>query len=363
MNAVFTDAVGGRHPRNSWYVAGWNPDLPPGGLLAMTVLGQPLVLLRGPDGRLAALEDRCPHRAAPLSLGRCEQGALRCMYHGVKFAADGSCIEIPGQDRIPSSLRARAFPAIERHSALWVWMGDPALADDALIPEFVGYASPDWAMTPGRLDYAAPARLIHDNLLDLSHIAYVHAESFAGGSKASADGWLKGRIETRAYERGVSVERIMPGMPPNPTGGSNAEGGADVWSRYDFLLHGFFIQTTERYAPGTLDPASPGRCEGRSLFSTFTCQAVTPISEEETCYFFAYGPLAADADRKEFFAELGLKAFNEDKRMIEAQYSTMRRTGSRIMPLAMDQAVLKYEGVLGRYLRDGVVPEKEIQAA
>jgi vanillate O-demethylase monooxygenase subunit len=361
--AVFTDAVGGRHPLNSWYVAGWDKDLPEGGLLAMTVLGQPLVLFRDAEGRLAALQDRCAHRAAPLSLGRCEGGSVRCMYHGVRFAADGRCLEIPGQDVIPASLQVRSYPAVERYSALWVWMGAPAAADEALIPPFVGYADPDWALTPGRLDYDAPARLIHDNLLDLSHIAYVHAESFAGGSKASADGWLGAHVETRAHERGVSVERAAAGMPANPAGGgAGTAGAADVWSRYDFLIHGFFIQTTERYPADTIDRDAPGRHEGRSVFSTFTCQAVTPVSEDETTYFFAYGPLAKDAKRKQFFAELGLKAFHEDKRMIEAQYATMRRTGHHVMPLGMDHAVLKYDAVLKRHLRAAAAPRERQQA-
>lgn len=362
-DASFTDAVGARHPRNCWYVAGWDHDLAPGGLLAMTVLGEPLVLMRDDAGELATLEDRCPHRAAPLSLDRCEPGGLRCLYHGVKFASDGSCVEIPGQEHIPASLKARAYPAVERHSALWVCMGDPDLADEDAIPEFVGYADPDWAMTPGRLDYTAPARLIHDNLLDLSHIAYVHADSFAGGNQASAAGWLDAHMTTRAHDRGVSVERCMAGMPSDPAGGGGTETGADVWTRYDFLIPGIFIQTTERYAPGTIDPAAPGRCAGKSLFSTFTCQAVTPVTQDTTSYFFAYGPLAADADRKDFFAELGLKAFHEDKRMIEAQFATMQRTNSRVMPLAMDQAVLKYEAVLRRYLERMSAGTKESEAA
>ena len=362
--AVFTDSVGGRHPLNSWYVAGWDTDLPGGGLLAMTVLGQPLVLFRDTRGRLAALEDRCAHRAAPLSLGRCEGASVRCMYHGVRFAADGVCVEIPGQETIPAGLRVRAYPAVERYSALWVWLGDPAAADEALIPPFLGYADPDWALTPGRLDYDAPARLIHDNLLDLSHIAYVHADSFAGGSQASADGWLSAHVETRSHERGVSVERAVPGMPANPAGGgAGTSGTADVWSRYDFLIHGFFIQTTDRYPAGTLDPRAPRRHEGQSVFSTFTCQAVTPISGDETTYFFAYGPLAKDAERKQFFAELGLKAFREDKRMIEAQYATMRRTGHQVMPLAMDQAVLRYDAVLKRHLRAAAAAPRERQEA
>jgi phenylpropionate dioxygenase-like ring-hydroxylating dioxygenase large terminal subunit len=348
--AAFVDAVGGLHPCNAWYVAGWDRDLPPGEVVAATILGEPIALARAADGAPYAVEDRCPHRAAPLSLGRCEQGNLRCMYHGVKFAPDGRCIEIPGQDTIPPALRLRAYPVVELHSAIWVWMGDSALADPGLIPEFVGYRSPEWAMTPGRLDYDAPARLIHDNLLDLTHISYVHAASFAGGSADAANGWQSAHVENRSLPDGVEVERTMAGMPPNPAGGGGTADGADVWSCYRFLIPGTFIQTTERYPHGTIDPAAPARSPGRSLFTTFTCQAVTPITRDTACYFFAFGPWAAEADKQDFFADLGLRAFHEDKRMIEAQYAVMKRTSAQIMPLAMDQAVMKYDAVLRRHL-------------
>ncbi len=358
----FTDAVGGQHPRNAWYVAGWDRDLPTGEVVAMTVLGELLALAPDGQGHAFAVEDRCPHRAAPLSLGRCEAGGLRCMYHGITFAADGRCTSIPGQDTIPAAMRLRTYPVIERHSAIWVWMGDPALADEALIPDFVGYRSPDWAMTPGRLDYEAPARLIHDNLLDLTHISYVHAATFAGGSQESADGWAAANITTSNLPNGVRVERAMCGMPPNPAGGGGTQQGADVWSAYEFTIPGVFIQSTERYDPGTMDAESPAQCHGQSLFTTFTCQAVTPLTEDTACYFFAFGPWAAEADKQDFFADLGLRAFHEDKRMIEAQYKVMQRTSPRIMPVAMDQAALKYEAVLKRQIAGKAAKQLEKEA-
>jgi phenylpropionate dioxygenase-like ring-hydroxylating dioxygenase large terminal subunit len=358
---VFTDAVGAAHPRNAWYMAGWDHDLAPGALHAISILGEPLVLFRAAGG-LAVFEDRCPHRAAPLSLGRCEGETLRCMYHGVRFAADGSCVEIPGQDTLPPQLKVRTYPALERHSALWVWMGDPARADETAIPPFVGYRDPAWALGTGRVDYDAPARLIHDNLLDLTHISYVHAESFAGGSQASADGWLGARVDTRSHERGVTVERSMPGMPPNPAGGGGAAESADVWSCYDFLIPGVFIQTTERYPRGTMDASTPARCPEANQFSTFTCQAVTPLTADTTSYFWAFGPQADQAERKDFFVALGAKAFAEDKRMIEAQWRTMRATGTRVMPLAMDKALFKYDAALKRFLGEEPA-SRETQAA
>ncbi len=120
----------------------------------------------------------------------------------------------------------------------------------------------------------------------------------------------------------------MAGMPPNPAGGGAAPDGADVWSCYSFTVPGVFIQLTERYPQGTMDPANQARCEGESLFDTFTCQAVTPLTADTACYFFAFGPRAANADQQDFFADLGLRAFHEDKRMIEAQWQVMQATST-----------------------------------
>ena len=96
--------------RNAWYVAAWTHEIEPGRIHARTIIDQPLVLYATSDGSIVALEDRCPHRFAPLSLGRLEGDALRCMYHGLKFAPDGKCIEIPGQKLIPQSACVRRFP-------------------------------------------------------------------------------------------------------------------------------------------------------------------------------------------------------------------------------------------------------------
>jgi vanillate O-demethylase monooxygenase subunit len=316
---------------------GWDSDFPQGRPHAVTALGETIVVWRSADG-LHALEDRCPHRAAPLSLGRCEEGRLRCLYHGLVFDGTGACVGIPGQDTVSPQVRAKSYPLAEAHSAVWLWPGDPARADLAMVPPFVGYRSESWAMTPGRLDYAAPARLIHDNLLDLSHIAYVHADSFAGGNPQAADKWLTGETRTTTIERGVRVERWIEGMPSIQAGGGKGSGSGDVFSSYDFVLPGVFLQTTARYAERTLS----GGGERRSQMSTFTCQAVLPIDAERACYFFAYGPWAQAAELKDFFAELGRTAFEEDRQMIEAQWQVLRADPSfRPLPLAMDQALLK----------------------
>jgi len=158
-------------------VAGWSTEFETGKLHARTI-NQPLVFMRKEDGTLIGMTDRCPHRWAPLSMGRIESGTLRCMYHGVRFGADGRCVEVPGQEKIPSALKVRTFAVIERHKWAWIWMGEANKADPALIPDVSLLDREGMHMSYGQLDYEANYNLINDNLLDLSHIGFVHAKTF-----------------------------------------------------------------------------------------------------------------------------------------------------------------------------------------
>ena len=107
--------------RNCWYAAAWDDEvaeIP----LARTILGEPVVLWRSADGRPAALEDRCCHRALPLSMGRPVGETLQCGYHGLRFDTAGRCVAVPGQSTIPPGARVRAYPLVERHGWVWIWM-------------------------------------------------------------------------------------------------------------------------------------------------------------------------------------------------------------------------------------------------
>jgi len=131
--------------RNAWYVAAWTHEIERGRIHARTIIDQPLVLYRTTDNGIVALEDRCPHRFAPLSLGRLEGDALRCMYHGLKFAPDGRCIEIPGQERIPQSACVRRFPLqfVDRLADQCARASQPVLFPAAARAESVSLSSPE----------------------------------------------------------------------------------------------------------------------------------------------------------------------------------------------------------------------------
>ncbi|NBC35430.1 Rieske 2Fe-2S domain-containing protein [Novosphingobium sp. FSY-8] len=334
------------YARNVWYVAGWEMDLAVDTPMAITILNQPLVIWRDGAGDVHALEDRCVHRHAPLSLGRCEGANLRCMYHGLLFGPDGVVSEIPGQEKIPPQARVRAYPVMVRHSWIWVWMGDPSLADVALIPPAVGYDDGDYILGHGQLDYDAPARLINDNLLDFSHLTYVHAASFQAGPV-----FAQSLPVIEPLARGVRISRWTQNTPAQRA--RSAPELYDNYMCYDFLLPGVLLMWSASYAVGTavaLDFGVPDK--GAALTGlNHTSQAVTPMSDGTARYFFNWGPHRAHGDvaMRDGMMALAAQAFAEDKVMIEAQAKVIARDPSRpIMPTAHDRAVTLFNRLVER---------------
>ncbi|MDR6513096.1 vanillate O-demethylase monooxygenase subunit [Novosphingobium capsulatum] len=335
--------------RNAWYVASWTADLQEAKPLALTILDEPIVLYRS-AGTLVALEDRCVHRLAPLSLGRCEAANLRCMYHGLLFDPTGRVIEIPGQDTIPPQARVRAYPVVDRHSWAWVWMGDPAKADVALIPAAVGLDHPDYTLGHGQLDYAAEARLINDNLLDFSHLTFVHANSFG-----SDPDFARVLPDIKPIPRGIRYLRWIE----NSLGSSSrkTETPMDNFMAYDFLLPGILLMQTGVFPPGTARASEYGYPDPSAAAGnvSFTSQAVTPMQEKTARYFFSWGPHRAHGDEatRDAMMRVAAQAFAEDKTMIEAQQRVIDRTPNpRVMPTAHDKAVTLFNRLVATIVRD-----------
>ena len=319
--------------RNAWYVAAWTHEIEPGRIHARTIIDQPLVLFRTANG-IVALEDRCPHRFAPLSLGRLEGDALRCMYHGLKFAPDGTCIEIPGQKLIPQSACVRRFPLQVVGSWVWVWMGDAALADAAQIPPTLALDDPAYRLLAGQLDYDAHYLLIDDNLLDLSHLSFAHEKTLGMDMPQWAD--LRPRMSP--IERGLRFERWHTGHRPRGFMKKLGE-EVDVWTTYDFLFPGIFLQRTCFHPAGTADRSGRGAPRGEPLFYRIDEQAVTPIGSRRSRYFYSAGARAADIDpdRLERLFAVTTTAFHEDKQLIEAQQKLIDLEPDRkMLPTSLD---------------------------
>jgi len=162
--------------RNTWYCAGWSQDLidtPK----AIKILNEPVVLYRGVDGTAIGLEDRCPHRFAPLSKGKIQGDNLACGYHGLVFDAKGNCAHNPhGDGSIPKGCSIKHYPVVESQGVIWIWMGEPDKADSATIID-IGECDKreGWASVHGSLHVNCHYELISDNLLDLSHVPYLHS--------------------------------------------------------------------------------------------------------------------------------------------------------------------------------------------
>jgi len=174
-------------PQNHWYAACRSRDLG-AAPLARTICDRPLVLFRGPNGLPAALRDYCSHRRAPLSLGQVVDGVLRCPYHGLRFDTGGQCVHIPTQKDIPAAAHIPAWPVTERYGFVWVWIGDAARADLGLVPalpwrEEAGWDTEIIQYFPVRAGWM----LMNDNLLDLSHVAFIHANTIGFDPGALAD--------------------------------------------------------------------------------------------------------------------------------------------------------------------------------
>jgi vanillate O-demethylase monooxygenase subunit len=269
-----------------------------------------VALYRKHDGSVVALEDRCPHRRAPLSLGRIEGDGLRCMYHGLRFGSDGVCREMPGRAE-PPRIAARSFPVVERWSWIWVWMGDPARADAALIPEAFGVDDPRWMMRSDVMDYDANYELLNDNLCDLSHLDFSH-ETTLGGSKWSSElPRVTPREDGLLIERWYPSSRLAPGRPER----------VDTLNSYRYLLPGLFLMTTAWYPLGAAERCNYGVPDEKPLSHRAEQQAVTPISEKRSRYFYATGFAAEQArpDLVEGIFAIVSAAFAEDKRIIEGQ--------------------------------------------
>jgi vanillate O-demethylase monooxygenase subunit len=232
---------------NHWYAAGF-PDEVGRSLLARTFLDQDVVLYRRADGTPVAIENRCAHRRLPLSMGRLVGDAVECGYHGLVYDGEGRCIKIPGQASVPD-VRVRRYPLVERHRYLWIWMGDPARADAALIPDFGRLDDPDAGVTRIQLKPECHMQLVIDNLLDLSHLAYVHSTTTGNAAVAEA-----AVVKTERRGDVVQVKRWIRDVEPAPTfvqfGGYN--GRVNLWQISEFRPPGYI-----RVSYGSAPAGSP----------------------------------------------------------------------------------------------------------
>ncbi|EZP71987.1 hypothetical protein BV96_02118 [Sphingomonas paucimobilis] len=341
------EEAGVRFIRNLWYVAAWSKELGPDSPIGRLIIGEPLVLYRASDGRPACLEDRCPHRRAPLSMGQVIGDNLQCIYHGLLFDRTGTCLSVPGSEAVPPRCNARSFPVEERHGWIWVWMGDPAKADPSAIPEIASIYGDHFLNRESALDYDANYQLIHDNLCDLSHLDYSHATTLG---RASGAKWSFDHPTIKPIENGVLIERWLK----QDESLHNAR-PTDTFSSYRFLLPGLFLMETKSFPPGVAAASGYGRPDGDPVFHQIDQQAVTPQDAKLSRYLFGVG-LDGRRGSPEIFEtafEIVKAAFFEDKAIIEGQQRIWDRTdpSRRMGFIAQDKAPAMVRKIIADRLR------------
>ncbi len=333
--------------RNSFYMAGWSTDFDSETVSQVWLLNEPIAVYRDSSGTVRALEDRCPHRAAPLSKGRREGDDIRCMYHGIRFGPNGACTDLPGQAVIPPAVCVKTYRVEEKNGAVWIWMGPSELASPDQVPDTIGPQDPDWAVTTGCLEVAAEGQLLIDNLLDVSHAPYVHAATFGANDRHNIEIMIKAENEAKVtkQERGIKVERWMPGR----TGHKFLDGiTTDDFAFNDVSVPGVFRLWTYSFPEGT--QAKTGQVElptSEPLFARHVGQVVTPVGDGKCKLFYSAGPWRKQDTFGTQFFDLAGKAFKEDEAIIEAQQQVIEALpGRSMMMLNMDGPLKRYEAIV-----------------
>lgn len=335
--------------RNIWYVAAWAHEIAEAPV-GRQVIGMPLVLWRKTDGTCVAMEDRCPHRQAQLSMGRIEGNELRCMYHGLRFDQSGQCVAVPGTDQLPPNSTVTTYPVVEQDGWIWVWLGDPSRADPTRVPKAFGVDGPPWTMRSGVLDYDADYMLVNDNLADLSHLDYTHEKSL---SAASGSRWSDELPRVQSLENGLVISRWVAfraaatdERQPEPV---------ETYNSYQYLLPGVFLMRTRFYPLGTaerVDFGEPGDIV--PSFEQVDQQAITPVGSGKSRYFFACGAATAVATPEFLDGQMGLlsMAFEEDRTMIQAQQRNWDMLGSdrQLAFIPQDKAPHLFRRMIARAL-------------
>jgi phenylpropionate dioxygenase-like ring-hydroxylating dioxygenase large terminal subunit len=299
-------------PKNAWYVAAAAHELGRA-ILKRTIAEEQLILYRTEAGNPVAMLDICPHRHAPLSLGRLVGDNIECGYHGITFDCSGKCIRIPGESKILERFAATTFPAIERWGFIWIWLGEKK-PDDAVLPQpFKWQTEPGWCPMDGYVHVNGNYQLLVDNLLDLSHEAFAHRNTI--GNDAVADT----PAVTTVKDGTIEVFRFMKNCSPPKL----------------FVKVAGFDSNIDRYQKITYYPpcfvaievwAAPTGTEEKRL-KWWVLNALTPETARSTHYFWGV-PRGFKQDDRALTEALKAgvyRTFDEDKAIIEQQQVILDR--------------------------------------
>jgi phenylpropionate dioxygenase-like ring-hydroxylating dioxygenase large terminal subunit len=296
---------------NYWYAAAWSTEVgrTP---FARTICNEPVVLYRTQAGSVVAMEDRCCHRRLPLRMGTIVGDNLQCHYHGLTFEPGGRCVKVPGQALVPPNARVRTYSVKERYGLVWLFLGSAEFADEGAIPDYHWITDPGWGAKGAYFHVKAHYQLIVENLLDLTHLAFVHATTIGNSAVVeSAD------VQFKRGPLSVDVRRSMKNCAPPPTyvraGGFT--GNIDRWQFINFAPPGFV-----RLETGGCDAGREGDPSARKI-TLRNLNIVTPETDTSTHYFWAqcHDFDVSNSKLTEMIFEDVQQAFLQDVTVFEAQ--------------------------------------------
>jgi len=341
-------------PRNAWYPLTWSRDVTRQ-LASHRLLGTDLVVYRTEAGGVVALDDVCPHRLAPLSMGKLKGDAVECGYHGMTFGADGRCIRIPGQKVIPANANVPSYPLHEKMGLVWIWPGDPDRADRTLIYDLQQYDQPGWRAAHGdalRID--ANYLNLADNLCDPAHVSFVHLSTLGNAASEEVP------VEHSFDEHGVLVWRWIKNAAPIPLFAKygNFQGNVDRWHYYHYAAPcSAVIDFGSAEARAIEDPGD--RDKGLRIFA---CHFITPVDDhiciDHWLHVRNFALDSAEVDER-LHADFRI-AFNEDKEILERIEAVERaKPEAKRVRLGIDAAPQRMRRIVERM----VAEETESRAA
>ena len=308
-----TPREGRNYPYNCWWVAALSSEVGRD-LLGRWLLDTPVLLYRTEDGRAVAVENRCPHRAAPLSLGCLKGDNVQCGYHGFTFSPEGACVDAPSMGTALPAATILSCPVIEQNSFVWVYLGDPAKLVEVPPPHDLEWVDdPAFAFVQGKMDIKANYMLLKENVLDLTHFGYVHAKSFGISDwieppRSTTDG------DVTSYRKSF-VKSPLPPIFADPL-------GLVAGTPYNRENYGSFVSPALQIAAvDFVDPES-GAIRGKFRVS----HATTPIDATSMYYFYVIGRDHGTSEPEMAGLLKGSEiGFAEDEAMIEAVQDMMTR--------------------------------------
>ncbi|WP_321847155.1 aromatic ring-hydroxylating dioxygenase subunit alpha [Paraburkholderia bannensis] len=338
--------------KNAWYVACTPDEIGEAKPLGRKICGESMVFYRAADGIATALEDFCPHRGAPLSLGFVRDGTLVCGYHGLEMGCTGKTSGMPGQ-RVSGFPTIRSYPVIEKYGFVWVWPGDHDEADPANLLHLPWADDPAWAHGGGLYHIRCDYRLMIDNLMDLTHETYVHASSI--GQKEIDEAAPK----TTSSGDEVITSRFMQNIMAPPFwrlalrgNGLDDNVPVDRWQICRFTPPSHVMIEVGVAHAGHGGYEAPAEFKASSLVVDF----ITPETESSIWYFWgmARNFRPEDKDLTASIREGQGKIFAEDLEMLEQQQRNLDAWPERaLLKLNIDAG-----GVLSRKVIDRLLAEE-----